>query len=78
MLKIISIRKIIHNFFFVCHLREFTLAEIEYFCDPSDKSYPKFQNLANTILNLYSACNQLDGKSAEKMTIHDAVKNVCN
>ncbi|EEB20131.1 glycyl-tRNA synthetase, putative [Pediculus humanus corporis] len=56
-------------------VREFTLAEIEYFCDPSDKSYPKFQNLANTILNLYSACNQLDGKSAEKMTIHDAVKN---
>ncbi|XP_063988643.1 glycine--tRNA ligase [Diachasmimorpha longicaudata] len=54
-------------------VREFTMAEIEHFCDPSDKSHPKFQNVKDTKLMLYSACNQMDGKSAEQRTIGEAV-----
>jgi glycyl-tRNA synthetase len=56
-------------------VREFTMAEIEHFCDPSDKSHPKFESLKNTTLLLYSACNQMDGKSAECMTIGKAVES---
>ncbi|XP_011301987.1 glycine--tRNA ligase [Fopius arisanus] len=54
-------------------VREFTMAEIEHFCDPSDKSHPKFDGVRNTKLMLYSACNQMDGKSAELKTIGEAV-----
>lgn len=56
--------------------REFTLAEIEHFCHPEDKSHPKFSNVADTVMCLYSACNQMDGKGAEQRTIGDAVKSV--
>lgn len=56
--------------------REFTLAEIEHFCDPKDKSHPKFVDVADTVLLLYSACNQMDGKSAENISIGEAVKTV--
>lgn len=55
-------------------VREFTMAEIEHFCDPTDKSHAKFSNIENTQMVLYSACNQMDGKSAEKKTIGEAVK----
>lgn len=54
-------------------VREFTMAEIEHFCDPNDKSHPKFDAIKDTSLVLYSACNQMDGKSAETRTIGDAV-----
>ncbi|XP_050515936.1 glycine--tRNA ligase [Diabrotica virgifera virgifera] len=54
-------------------VREFTMAEIEHFCDPSDKSHPKFDNVRDTQLLLYSACNQMDGKAAERKTIGVAV-----
>lgn len=56
--------------------REFTMAEIEHFCDPTDKSHTKFANLADLDINLYSACNQLDGKSPEKWKLGEAVKEV--
>lgn len=52
------------------------MAEIEHFCDPNDKSHPKFDNVKNTELLLYSACNQMDGKPAERRTIGDAVATV--
>lgn len=55
-------------------VREFTMAEIEHFCDPTDKSHKKFINVANTKMILYSACNQMDGKSAQEITIGEAVK----
>lgn len=58
-------------------VREFTMAEIEHFCDPNDKSHPKFINVRNTEVLLYSACNQMDGKSPERYTIGDAVEKVC-
>ncbi|XP_050525215.1 glycine--tRNA ligase [Daktulosphaira vitifoliae] len=54
-------------------VREFTMAEIEHFCDPSDKSHPKFNEVENTKLKLYSACNQMDGKSPIEITIGQAV-----
>ncbi|XP_018325020.1 glycine--tRNA ligase [Agrilus planipennis] len=54
-------------------VREFTMAEIEHFCDPSEKSHPKFENIKDIELLLYSACNQMDGKSAEKRKIGEAV-----
>ncbi|PSN57200.1 Glycine--tRNA ligase [Blattella germanica] len=54
-------------------VREFTMAEIEHFCDPSDKSHPKFNQVRDTQLLLYSACNQMDGKSAESHSIGQAV-----
>lgn len=52
------------------------MAEIEHFCDPQDKSHAKFSQVQDTELLLYSACNQMDGKSAEKHTIGQAVKSV--
>ncbi|KZC10262.1 PREDICTED: glycine--tRNA ligase [Dufourea novaeangliae] len=54
-------------------VREFTMAEIEHFCDPNDKSHPKFETIKDLKLLLYSACNQMDGKSAEHITLGDAV-----
>ncbi|KAJ8311791.1 hypothetical protein KUTeg_010659 [Tegillarca granosa] len=56
-------------------VREFTMAEIEHFCDPSNKDHPKFASVADLEVLLYSACNQMDGKPPEKKTIGDAVKS---
>ncbi|CAB4063224.1 GARS [Lepeophtheirus salmonis] len=50
--------------------------EIEHFCDPSDKSHPKFVNVKGIDLNLLSASNQMDGKSAIKTTIGEAVHSL--
>lgn len=52
------------------------MAEIEHFCDPNDKSHPKFESVKDTVLLLYSACNQMDGKPADKCTIGEAVARV--
>jgi len=57
-------------------VREFTMAEIEHFCDPQDKKHPKFASVRDTQMLLYSACNQMDGKSAEIVTIGEAVDKV--
>jgi len=54
-------------------VREFTMAEIEHFCDPSDKSHPKFNRLADTEMTLYSACDQMSGQPAKQVKIGDAV-----
>ncbi|XP_037933813.1 glycine--tRNA ligase [Teleopsis dalmanni] len=56
-------------------VREFTMAEIEHFCDPTQKDHPKFENVSSTLMTLYSACNQMDGKSAQQLTIGEAVKS---
>jgi len=58
------------------HLREFTMAEIEHFCDPNDKSHSKFCDVENTIMKLYSACNQMDGQPPVDITIGEAVSKV--
>ncbi|XP_031827407.1 glycine--tRNA ligase [Nomia melanderi] len=54
-------------------VREFTMAEIEHFCDPNDKNHPKFETVQDLSVLLYSACNQMDGKSAQHITLGDAV-----
>lgn len=55
-------------------VREFTMAEIEHFCDPGMKDHPKFEDVKDYEMMLYSACNQMDGKSASRITIGEAVK----
>jgi len=54
-------------------VREFTMAEIEHFCDPCDKKHPKFVKVADTEMTLYSADAQMSGKTAGKVTIGKAV-----
>eukprot|EP00095_Tigriopus_kingsejongensis_P005100 maker-scaffold161_size295871-snap-gene-1.26 protein:Tk05100 transcript:maker-scaffold161_size295871-snap-gene-1.26-mRNA-1 annotation:"hypothetical protein TcasGA2_TC013782" len=54
-------------------VREFTMAEIEHFCDPQDKSHPKFEDVRDTEVALYSASNQMEGKSVYRTTIGQAV-----
>lgn len=44
-------------------VREFTMAEIEHFCDPNDKSHPKFETVKDIGMLLYSACNQKIGRA---------------
>lgn len=52
------------------------MAEIEHFCDPSDKSHSKFRDVENTTMKLYSACNQMDGQPPIDITIGQAVSQV--
>jgi len=54
-------------------VREFTMAEIEHFLDPEDKSHPKFDSVKDVEVSLYSACCQMEGKSVYKTTIGKAV-----
>ena len=54
-------------------VREFTMAEIEHFCDPEDKSHPKYDTVQNTPVVLFSACDQMDGKPARQTTVGEAV-----
>ena len=43
-------------------VREFTMAEIEHFCDPNDKRHPKFETVQDCEISLYSANCQMEGK----------------
>lgn len=54
-------------------VREFTMCEIEHFCD--SKNHPKFESVKDTKMLLYSANNQEQGKAAEITTIGEAVSN---
>merc|ERR1719495_76810 len=54
-------------------VREFPLAEIEHFCDPVEKDHPKFAGVTDTVMTLYSACNQMSGEPARQVKIGDAV-----
>ncbi|KAK0416528.1 hypothetical protein QR680_012543 [Steinernema hermaphroditum] len=56
-------------------VREFTMCEIEHFVDPTQKDYPKFHKVKDVELMLLSACNQMDGKGAEKMSVGNAVSS---
>lgn len=58
-------------------VREFDMAEIEYFVDPSKiQTFEKFASLSSLPLTLYSACDQMEGKSPCQMTLEAAVKSV--
>ncbi|XP_038978151.1 glycine--tRNA ligase, mitochondrial 1-like [Phoenix dactylifera] len=54
-------------------VREFTLAEIEHFVDPEDKSHPKFVDVANLEFLMFPREEQLSGKSAKSMILGEAV-----
>ncbi|RWS00128.1 glycine--tRNA ligase-like protein [Dinothrombium tinctorium] len=61
----------------ITRLREFTLAEIQHFFDPNEYSHPKFKNVEEVKLNLYSACNQMENKDSVEMSVKEAVnKNI--
>jgi glycyl-tRNA synthetase len=54
-------------------VREFCMAEIEHFVDPSDKSHPKFNNVADTTLILFPQDAQLGTGRTIPMTAREAV-----
>lgn len=57
-------------------VREFTLAEIEHFVDPEDKSHPKYSDVADLQFLMFPRDEQLSGKSAPKMCLGEAVSKV--
>ncbi|XP_003494106.1 glycine--tRNA ligase [Bombus impatiens] len=56
-------------------VREFTMAEIEYFYHPDERNHPKFDDIKDLSVLLYTDLNQMDGKGAEYMTLHQAVSH---
>lgn len=54
-------------------MREFTMAEIEYFVDPENKKHAKYDSIKDIKLNLYSACNQMDGEPFKNISLEEAV-----
>ena len=57
-------------------VREFTLAEIEHFVNPDDKSHPKFKDVADLEFNLFPRAEQTALKGHVKTRIGDAVAKV--
>ncbi|XP_060681636.1 glycine--tRNA ligase [Hemiscyllium ocellatum] len=55
-------------------VREFTMAEIEHFVDPNEKTHPKFEAVADLQILLYSSQAQTSGQSARTMRLGDAVE----
>jgi len=53
--------------------REFTQAEIEWFCRPGDKPHPKFAGVSHLELQLHPAKQQLAGEPTIKKTLGAAV-----
>eukprot|EP01125_Pyxidicula_operculata_P008427 TRINITY_DN2826_c0_g1_i2.p1 TRINITY_DN2826_c0_g1~~TRINITY_DN2826_c0_g1_i2.p1 ORF type:complete len:534 (-),score=138.80 TRINITY_DN2826_c0_g1_i2:108-1709(-) len=54
-------------------VREFTLAEIEHFVDPEDKSHPKFESVKDHVLPLFSRKCQLESLGVASMSVGQAV-----
>ncbi|XVE66080.1 hypothetical protein DITRI_Ditri08aG0052500 [Diplodiscus trichospermus] len=60
-------------------VREFTLAEIEHFVDPEDKSHPKYSEVVNLEFLMFPREEQMSSQSAKKMQLGDAVsKGIVN
>lgn len=57
-------------------VREFTLAEIEHFVDPDDKSHPKFSEVAKLEFLMFPREDQVSGRSARRIAIGEAVSTV--
>jgi len=55
-------------------VREFTLAEIEHFVNPNDKSHPKFEAISSQILVLFPRDLQTTTKATVELTVGEAVK----
>lgn len=54
-------------------VREFTLAEIEHFVDPEDKSHPKYSEVANLEFLMFPREEQTSGHSAKRVQLGEAV-----
>ncbi|CAN6445479.1 unnamed protein product [Victoria cruziana] len=54
-------------------VREFTLAEIEHFVDPNNKSHPKFKDIADLEFLMFPREEQMSGKPSTKICLGDAV-----
>ncbi|KAL8503994.1 hypothetical protein ACS0TY_022648 [Phlomoides rotata] len=52
---------------------EFTLAEIEHFVDPENKSHPKFSGVSKLEIFMFPRDDQVSGRQARKMLIGEAV-----
>ncbi|KAJ9550120.1 hypothetical protein OSB04_014165 [Centaurea solstitialis] len=60
-------------------VREFTLAEIEHFVDPDDKSHPKYSEVENLKFLMFPRDEQMSGQSAKRLRLGDAVsKGIVN
>lgn len=57
-------------------VREFTLAEIEHFVDPQDKSHPKFSDVANLEFLMFPRDEQVSGQRAKRLQLGEAVSRV--
>lgn len=52
------------------------MAEIEHFVDPNEKVHPKFSNVADLEILLFSSKAQTSGQSAQMVRLGDAVEQV--
>ncbi|PWA39133.1 hypothetical protein CTI12_AA575960 [Artemisia annua] len=60
-------------------LCEFTIAEIEHFVDPKDKSHPKFSTVSNLEFLMLPRAEQMTSQSANRLCLDDAVaKGIIN
>ncbi|KAF2288373.1 hypothetical protein GH714_007165 [Hevea brasiliensis] len=60
-------------------VREFTLAEIEHFVDPEDKSHPKYPEVADLEFLMFPRDKQMSGQSAKRIRLGEAVsKGIVN
>lgn len=57
-------------------VREFTLAEIEHFVDPDDKSHPKYSEVSNLEFLMFPRDEQMSGQSAKILRLGEAVSKV--
>jgi len=55
-------------------VREFLMAEIEYFVDPAKKEMSKFSTLQDTVCTLYSRESQMSGEPSVQMSLKDAIE----
>ncbi|KAJ3045297.1 Glycine--tRNA ligase 1, mitochondrial [Rhizophlyctis rosea] len=60
-------------------VREFTMAEIEHYVDPTKKDHPRFGEVRNVVVPLYSASAQAEAAGPTKLSIGEAVdKGIIN
>lgn len=54
--------------------REFTMAEIEHYVDPLNKNHPRFHEVQDVVVPLYSSKAQLSMAGVQSLSIGDAVR----
>ncbi len=53
-------------------VREFEMAEIEYFIDPQSKDHPKFHTVQDLVVPIYDRKTQAESDNAIPMTLKEA------